>query len=181
MEEQYRGIVSNIRKLGWLQWKKMFFLMLLLVITVIAISSSLPMNENQSSDILRDFENNLPEIDTQPILANNFFIASIMMIPIFGLAIGVMVLQTTGIFIAATGISVDIPGIFLLLSLLVFPFTWLEFISYAAAMTQSVFLILGLSRKNLKKELMRTIFLLITIFIMLLIAAFIETILIYLV
>lgn len=178
MEEQSRGIMANIRNFGWRQWKRVFFLMLLFVIIIIAIGSSSPLSENQSSDILREFENNLPEIDTQPIFSNNFIIALIMIIPIFGLAIGVIVLHSTGIIIAATGMSVDIPGILLLLSLLVFPFSWLEFLSYAAAMTQSVFLVLGLFRKHFKNELIRTAFLLITIFVMLFVAAFIETVLI---
>ncbi|MFC1754148.1 stage II sporulation protein M [Thermoproteota archaeon] len=178
MEEQSPGIMVNIRNLSWRQWKRVFLLMLLFVLIMIAIGSSSPLSENQSSDILREFENNLPEIDTQPIFTNNFIIASIMVIPIFGIAIGVMILYTTGVIIAATGMSVNIPGILLLLSLLVFPFSWLEFLSYAAAMTQSIFLVLGLFRKHLKKELIRTAFLLITIFIMLFVAAFIETVLI---
>lgn len=180
MKEKIIEIITNIRNLGWRQWKRVFLLMLIFVIIVIAIGSSSSLSINQSSDILREFENNLPEIDTNPIFANNFLISSIMFIPLFGLVIGVIILHTTGVVIAATGMSVDIPGIFLLLSLLVFPFSWLEFISYAAAMTQSIFILLGIFRRFIIKEMFRTVILLSATFIMLFIAAFIETILILL-
>lgn len=180
MKEKIPEIIVNIRNIGWRQWKRVFFLMLLFVIIVIAIGSSSSLSVNQSSDILREFENNLPEINTKPIFANNFLISLLMFIPIFGLVIGVIILHTTGVVIAATGMAVDIPGIFLLLSLLVFPFSWLEFISYAAAMTQSIFLILGVFRRCITKEMFRTVILLIVTFIILFIAAFIETVLILL-
>jgi len=156
----------------------LFVANLLLVIIVIAIGSFSPLSTSESEDILEGFESSLPEIATEPIFANNFLIAAIMFIPVLGPIIGIIILHTTGVVIAASGMSVNLPGILLLLGLLVFPFAWLEFISYSIAITQSIFLVIGLLRGRFKNELFRTAFLILTVFVMLFVAAFIEAILI---
>ncbi len=178
MEDQSVGIKARIRNLGWGQWKWLFLMNLLFVIIVIAIGTSTPLSTSEGEEILEGFESSLPDIATTPIFFNNFLIAVIMFIPVFGPTIGTIILHTTGVVIAAAGMSADIPGILLLLGLLIFPFAWLEFISYSIAITQSIFLIIGLLRKHFKKELVRTAFLILTVFVMLFVAAFIEAILI---
>ena len=178
MEEQSPGIKSRIRNLGWRQWKWLFLVNLLFVIIVIAIGASTPLSTSEGEDVLENFESSLPDISTTPIFINNFLISVIMFIPVFGPTIGTIILHTTGVVIAAAGMSANTPGILLLLGLLIFPFAWLEFISYSIAITQSIFLVIGLLRSRFKNELFRTVFLILTVFVMLFVAAFIEAILI---
>jgi len=178
MEDQSVGIKARIRSLGWRQWKWLFLVNLLFVIIVIAIGSSSPLSAIEGEEILENFESSLPDIATTPIFINNFLIAVIMFIPVLGPTIGTIILHTTGVVIAATAMSVNLPGVLLLLSLLIFPFAWLEFISYSIAITQSIFLVIGLLRSRFKNELFRTVFLILTVFVMLFVAAFIEAILI---
>ena len=178
MEDQFPGIVATLKNFGWRQWKWVFLFTLFLIIIIIAIGSSSTLSTTESSDILEQLKSQLPKVDTAPIFVNNFLIAAFMFVPILGPAAGVIILHTTGVVIAASSVSANLPGVFILLGLLVLPFTWLEFISYSIAMTQSIFLTLGFFRRSLKKELRRTAFLLIVVFIMLLVAAFIETFLI---
>ena len=178
MEDQSVGLKDKIRSLGWRQWKWLFLMNLLFVIIIIAIGSSSSLNTSEGEEILESFESNLPDIATTPIFINNFLIAVIMFIPFLGPLMGTIILHTTGVVIAATAMSVNLSGVRLLLGLLIFPFAWLEFISYSIAITQSIFLVIGLLRGRFKNELFRTAFLILTVFLMLFIAAFIEAILI---
>jgi hypothetical protein len=178
MEDQSVGLKDKIRSLGWRQWKWLFLMNLLFVIIIIAIGSSSSLNTSEGEEILESFESNLPDIATTPIFINNFLIAVIMFIPFLGPLMGTIILHTTGVVIAATAMSVNLSGVWLLLGLLIFPFAWLEFISYSIAITQSIFLVIGLLRSRFKNELFRTAFLILTVFVMLFIAAFIEAILI---
>lgn len=174
MEDQPKGIREFIKNLEWRRWKRVFLFFLLLTIIVISIGSSTTLSEDEGSELLEDLESRLPEPTTQPIFTNNFAIAVLMFAPVLGPVIGIIILYTTGVVIAAAAASVNLPGILLILALLLLPFTWLEFISYSIAMTQSVFLIKGLFRKSVKKELARTGLLLIIVFAMLLTGAFVE-------
>ncbi|MFQ6135356.1 MAG: stage II sporulation protein M [Nitrososphaerales archaeon] len=174
MEDQPQRIREFIGNLEWRRWKQVFLLFLLLTITVIAIGSSTTLSVEEGSELLEEFESRLPQSTTQPIFTNNFVIAVLMFVPGLGPAAGVLILYTTGVVIAATGLSVNLPGILLLLALLLLPFAWLEFISYSIAMTQSVFLVVGFVRRSVKRELVRTGLLLIVVFAMLLAGAFIE-------
>ena len=178
MEDQSVGLKDKIRSLGWRQWKWLFLVTLLFVIIVITIGSVSSLSTNEGEEILENFESNLPDIATTPIFINNFLIAVIMFIPFLGPLMGTIILHTTGVVIAATAMSVNLSGVWLLLGLLIFPFAWLEFISYSIAITQSIFLVIGLLRSRFKNELFRTAFLILTVFVMLFIAAFIEAILI---
>jgi hypothetical protein len=178
MEDQSVGLKDKIRSLGWRQWKWLFLVTLLFVIIVITIGSVSSLSTNEGEEILESFESNLPDIATTPIFINNFLIAVIMFIPVLGPIMGTIILHTTGVVIAATAMSVNLPGVWLLLGLLIFPFAWLEFISYSIAITQSIFLVIGLLRSRFKNELFRTAFLILTVFVMLFVAAFIEAILI---
>ncbi len=178
MEDQSVGLKDKIRSLGWRQWKWLFLMNLLFVIIIIAIGSSSSLNTSEGEEILESFESNLPDIATTPIFINNFLIAVIMFIPFLGPLMGTIILHTTGVVIAATAMSVNLSGVWLLLGLLIFPFAWLEFISYSIAITQSIFLVIGLLRSRFKNELFRTAFLILTVFVMLFAAAFIEAILI---
>lgn len=164
-----------VRSLGWRRWRQTFLLFLLLTVVTISIGSSATLSKEESSRIQENLEKNLPKNPTPSnIFTNNFTIASIMLIPGLGIIAGAFVLYNTGLAIAATGLSVNLHGVILMLALLLLPFTWLEFISYSAAMTQSIFLTVGLARRQFRRELIRTAILLTLILTMLLSAAIIE-------
>ncbi len=178
MFERINDIAEFIRKMEWREWRRVFLLFLFLIIIVIATGSSMPLNEEEASVFLELMESGLPEPGIQTIFTHNFAIAALMFTPAYGLLVGVITSYNTGLAIAAIGLSINFSGILLLLTMFLLPFTWLEFISYSIAMTQSVYLIIALVRRNIIKELMRTGILLAMVFLMLLIGAFIEFILI---
>jgi uncharacterized membrane protein SpoIIM required for sporulation len=98
-----------------------------------------------------------------------------MLVPVLGVAAGLIILFDTGLAITTLAQPTNIPGVLIFLGLLVLPFSWLEFFAYSAAMTQSVLLTVALlRRRNVKKELIRTGLVWSGMFVVLLAAAFIE-------
>jgi hypothetical protein len=93
---------------------------------------------NQQISDLRD------NISVQYIFGNNLLICLIMFIPAVGPIFGFYALYNTGAAIEAQIIASSTTGISPLLAffvLFLFPFTWLEFISYSTAFAESVWLI----------------------------------------
>lgn len=121
---------------------------------------------------------------TGAIFENNFLICLIMFIPVVGVILGSIVMFNTGSAIQAqivvynTTKGTNIPPILELLTLFIFPFTWLEFISYSTAFSESFWFI----RRGLQGKWLREIinlFKLVAITAVLLAAgAFIEALLI---
>jgi hypothetical protein len=178
MNKNRKLIIDFINRFEWRRWKRVFLIFIVITLVTISIGSLTPLSEEESSELVEELESRLPEASTQPIFVNNFLIAVLMFIPALGVVSGVFIIYSTGIVISAIGTSLELPGILLIFSLLFLPFTWLEFISYSVAMTQSVFIIIGLINHNLKKELVRTVFLIFSVFVLLLAGAFIEAIII---
>jgi hypothetical protein len=178
MNVSKKVILDFVNNFEWSKWKRLFLIFLIITVIIIFIGSSTPLSEEESSQLVEELENRLPAVSTHPIFINNFLISVLMFIPALGVASGLFIIYSTGIAISAIGSSMDLPGFLLFLSLLFLPFTWLEFIAYSLAMTQSVFIILGIINHAFKKELKRTAFLLLIVFFLLLSGAFIEVIIV---
>jgi hypothetical protein len=94
------------------------------------------------------------------IFWNNFEICLMMFIPIVGVAIGGIVLFNTGSYIAAQTLfennnkGLSISPLLVLLFLFIFPFTWLEFISYSTAFSESFWFIKRALQGKWMRELM---------------------------
>ena len=113
------------------------------------------------------------------IFGNNLMYCMIMFIPFLGPLYGVYVLFSTGRVIAAIGVVSKVNPLLLLLTTFIFPFAWLEYISYAIAISESFWLTLMLIRHRFKSELASTAKAISLCALLLLVAAFIEMIVIY--
>jgi len=77
---------------------------------------------------------------TIAIFVNNCRICLIMFIPIVGAVFGALSLFSTGVAINALSIVQGVPSNLMLLSLIIGPIFWIEFIAYSMGMTESVWL-----------------------------------------
>jgi hypothetical protein len=90
------------------------------------------------------------------IFQNNFAICLVSFIPVGGTIFGYYVLYNTGTYIAAESISNGLPPLVVILFLFIFPFTWLEFLAYSTALSESFLLIWRIIKGKGKKELVNT-------------------------
>jgi hypothetical protein len=140
-----------------------FFLFTILV-TVVGILT--PMSPQQIADENNDLNKTQQQIQsmdlahrTAAIFLNNFEICLLMFVPFVGIVIGTIVLFNTGSVLAAQTITLNaskvtgLPAILVFALLFVFPFAWLEFISYSTALSESFWLI----RRGLQGEWKREI------------------------
>lgn len=171
------GVRGLMAQFDWRFWRRIFLAFLLLTVIVILVGSTVPLSGQELADIQKNLENTLPKSpDTFFIFRNNFGIASLMFVPILGPIAGVIVLFDTGLAISSLAQPSNLPGFLIFLGLLILPFSWLEFVSYSAAMTQSILLTFRLIRRQgVRNELIRTGIIWAAVLVVLLTSAFIET------
>jgi hypothetical protein len=134
----------------------LFAILVTIVGTLAPLSSQQIANENNE---LNKTQQEIQGMDfahrTAAIFLNNFEICLLMFVPIFGVVFGSIVLFNTGSVLAAETITINrsIPPVLVFALLFVFPFTWLEFISYSTALSESFWLI----RRGLQGEWKREI------------------------
>ena len=149
----------------------------LLALAMIGASSHLSSGDAES--IIERVKAIMP---TEPtpyfIFMNNERIALVMLIPILGLILGGFAIYNTGVIFAASGVLKGASGIDLLLNTAAYPFFWLEFLAYAAAMTQCIYLTTGIFRKRIRSELKPTLYTIVSSAALLLLGAWIEAALI---
>jgi len=164
-----------------------FFLFAILVTVVgvlLPLSAQEATNENnqlnqtqqqiQSMDLLRR---------TAAIFQNNFEICLLMFIPVAGLVLGSIALFNTGSYIQAETIventtkGYNIPAILALALLFIFPFTWLEFISYSTAFSETFWFIRRGLEGKWRREIVNLFKLVLITAVLLAAGAFIEALL----
>ena len=140
-----------------------FFLFAILV-TIVGILAPMSSQQiaNENSD-LNTTQKQIQSMDlahrTAAIFLNNFEICLLMFVPFVGIVFGTFVLFNTGSVLAAQTITLNasnntsIPPVLVFALLFLFPFTWLEFISYSTAISESFWLI----RRGLQGEWKREI------------------------
>lgn len=164
-----------LKKIFTKKWTNLFIINLAIIFLFGLIGSSIPLNTQQTTEILDQLEEILPEnITEKTIFINNYKIALLMMIPFIGLIFGTLVIFQTGTAFGAVASIAGTHGIIFYLLTALTPFFWLEFIAYSASMTQGIFIVNGLRNKSIKNELIRTLAVIIFNFILLLVGAFIE-------
>ena len=97
-----------------------------------------------------------------------------MIIPIIGLLFAIITIYQTGIVFAAMASIENLSGTLLYLVTALTPFFWLEFITYAANITQGIFIFLALLKKQIRNEAMRTIIIITMSFAFLITGSIIE-------
>ena len=140
-----------------------------------------PLSEEEAAEINQELNKTRELImsadflrGTTMIFGNNFVLCLIFFIPIFGLVFGFYVLYSTGVVIAAESVSIGVHPLVGLFSLFIFPFTWLEFLAYSAAFSQSIWLTYRTIKHAWKKELINTCIIVSICAVTLLAAAAIE-------
>ena len=135
---------------------------LFLNILVTSAGALSKVEDPQAQLIARDFkemEKMLRTVGVQLIFGNNMMYCLVMFIPFLGPISGFYVLYSTGRVLAALGYVLGLDPLLLFSSLLIYPHSWLEFISYSLAISESIRLsiyVLKYRLKRLKAELPRT-------------------------
>jgi len=156
-------------------WINSFIFVLIFTVLIGAIGSAFPLNVEQVSEKLKEYEEFIPDdIDGKIIFLNNYRISLIMLLPVLGFVIGLYIIFQTGMIFGAVGASAGFSGILLYVSVALTPFFWLEFIAYAASMTESIYIIRGLVKRKFKIEFTRVLAIIIINFVLLGIGALIE-------
>jgi len=164
------------------------FSLCFLLLIVITVSGTLtPLTLEEAKDLSKDLEQTQGDIMNMTVLSgtllifrNNFMISLLMFIPFFGPFFGGYVTHNTGVVIAAESLTSPspVPPTLVLLVLFVFPFTWMEFIVYSLAFSESLWLSWSLIKHKGREELLTTLILILVCLLVLLAAAFIEMVLI---
>jgi len=136
-----------------------FFLFAILVTIVGILNPMSPQQIASENNDLNKTQQQIQKMDlahrTAAIFLNNFEICLLMFVPFVGIIFGTFVLFNTGSVLAAQAITLypNFPPVLVFALLFVFPFTWLEFISYSTGLSESFWLI----RRGLQGELKREI------------------------
>ncbi|MGB9853454.1 MAG: stage II sporulation protein M [Candidatus Bathyarchaeales archaeon] len=156
----------------------MFFL-LSFIVTIAGVLT--PLSTKEAEEINKEMEQMQESVSnagafrgTAFIFGNNFMLCLLFFIPIAGPFFGCYVLYSTGVVIAAQSISASIHPVLTLLLLFIFPFTWLEFLAYSAAFSQSVWLTWRIIQHKARREFVNTCIMISICAIMLLAAAIVE-------
>ena len=161
--------------------RRVYLIILIVLISIVLASSSIPIDQSEAKQIMDNLENIIPgDPTTFPIFQNNMQIVLLMMVPVLGLIIGPYALYNTGLVFSASGVISGFPGILMLLIIFIMPFSWLEFLSYAAAITQGLYLIWAIKKKRLRIEIRNTLRVIGIVAILLFVGAWIEEIFIQL-
>jgi hypothetical protein len=142
-----------------------------------------PLNPEETTDLGKGLEEtqttieNLPELQQVSfIFGNNFMICLIGFVPIIGPIFEFYVLYSTGVTITAyvTYQNLQASPMLLFASLFILPFTWLEFLAYSSAISESFWLTWQLMHRKGKKEVRNSCIMISICAAILLVAAIIE-------
>ena len=162
--------------------KRILTIVVFFVISLIVTSAGAltPLNVQDANSINQEIEQLRQNISVQHVFGNNLMLCLPMFIPFVGPIFGLWVLYNTGVVIAAETIatSPQVSPLLTLFMLFVFPFTWMEFISYSTGFAESVWLIRRGTQGLGKRELKNAAILIAIVAVMLLLAAIIEVALI---
>ncbi|MDS0257002.1 stage II sporulation protein M [Thermoplasmatales archaeon AK] len=171
---------------GKIRTGRIFITVFIIEIAIYLVVSSI---EFKNPQLLSQFESQQSSIDSLSIAGmfisifpHNLFAASLEVIPLIGQVFFLISNVETAMIISLEGGSLHINGLFIFLSLAIFPHTWLELPSYAIATTSSISLIYGLLKRgyNRKEAGIQFIFFYLLIVLELGIAGIFESVEIYL-
>lgn len=142
-----------------------------------------PMSAQDAQSRNNDLEQTQQDVQNMPlasgalyIFRNNFVISLLTFIPFAGPFFGAFVMYNTGLIIGAqtTVTSPNVSPVLVLFFLFLFPFTWMEFIAYSAAFSESIWLAWSIIKRKPRNELVNALIVLLFCLGILLAAAFIE-------
>jgi hypothetical protein len=165
--------------------KRIITIAIFFILGIIAtsIGAMQTLTQQEATDINNELDQLRSNVTVQYIFGNNLFICLLMFIPVFGWIFGFIALYNTGVVIAAQSMTSAAHGVsplLLFFTLFLFPFTWLEFISYSVGFAESFWLLLrGIQRlmnkiPSFRRELRNLSMLITIVTLMLLAGAVIE-------
>jgi len=154
-----------------------FFVVALIVTAAGALT---PLSIQDANSLNQEIEQLRQNISVQYVFGNNLMLCLPMFIPFVGPVFGLWVMYNTGVVIAAETIAVSpqVSPLLTLLTLFLFPFTWMEFISYSTGFAESVWLIRRGMQGMGKREIKNAAILIAIVAVILLLAAIVEVALI---
>jgi len=139
-------------------------IMLAAALIVCAIGTFLPVDQETMSNVSRELEEirsfirNLDFLSASLyIFSHNLILCLVMFIPLFGLGFGMYVMLSSGYAIEIDALTHQVPPPLVFVSLFLMPYFWMELISYASAMSQSILIAWGLYKKEFKRTLTETL------------------------
>jgi len=161
--------------------KRLYLFLFVLVVTIVltTLGSLVPINRQFAEQITAPLNQTLSQNQKtgtlpQALFFHNFLICLLMFIPIFGTTFGFISLFITGYALGGISLLQNVPPLRNLSLLLVTPHTWLEFIAYSLAISESIWLMRRLIQKRFS-ELKNTMILIGVCAGLLALAAIIET------
>jgi len=137
---------------GVLMLRRLFILTFLLEMLVYIVISALPITDPSLLAVVQGEQN---AIHSKPFLTvlfsifpHNMLIATLEVVPLIGQFFFVFSTVETSVVIAVEGTSLHTSGIFVFITLALFPHTWLELPSYAIATSTSIYLIYLIARRR---------------------------------
>lgn len=180
--------VTRLRETGiirvWQIGRRRSRIMVFLLVFIICISATLAgvmshVDTKQAHKIVNEVDK-LREITSSIrmgvplIFGNNLMHTLIMFAPIIGPCWGLFVLYNTGTAYAAYAILYEVSPLVLFSSAFILPFTWMEFLSYALAISESLWITYALLKRNIRRELVLATIMIAICNILLLLGALIE-------
>ncbi|MCL7393044.1 MAG: hypothetical protein LZ170_06220 [Thaumarchaeota archaeon] len=141
--------------LGSIQIKKraLLFIITTIALMVVLLSGSLvTLTQEESEEKIQQVSELLRDITVWKIFFNNFQIALLMFIPVFGTFIGGYIIYSTGTVFAAYSVQSSIPAVYLVGLSLLSPYGILEFLGYGLAMSEGFLIIYSAFKKKLGSE-----------------------------
>jgi len=153
-------------------------IMFIILILTTLVGANLQIDPSEARDIVKSLEETIPHLGLSGIFGNNFMHCLIMFTPVFGPVWAGYVLYSTGRGLAAFGyVNKTSPNLLFAVTFLL-PHAWLEYLSYALAVSQSIWLVLMARRHQFRAEL-KNLYKMVTVCaLLLLLAAFIEILII---
>jgi uncharacterized membrane protein SpoIIM required for sporulation len=140
------SIVDTLKMIAGRRWPLIVALFVLEIATIVAVSnigfspSELSSYENQYNS-LAPVLNATASSQVDAIFANNLKVATIELVPAFGLLLlGISIYETARV-VEVIGVIKGVPVVFALVNLFILPSTWLELPAYAIAAAESVYLV----------------------------------------
>jgi len=166
------------RRIGTLKSRLIIFaIALILSLAVTSLGATAKLETSEAQDIVQETNTvrDALEVAGVPIIFGNNLMQTLMMfIPGLGSLWGFYVLYNTGRVIAAIGIVAKVDPLLLFASLFIYPFAWLEYISYSLAISESLWLAYAAVRHSFKRELVTACKVIAICAVLLLLAAFME-------
>ncbi len=176
-----RIIKSRAAKIHWTGSLKsrvlVFLIILVLCISITLISALTGIERSEANEIMQEMskmEDVIKSAGVQIIFGNNLIHTLIMFIPLAGPCWGTYVLYNTGRVFAAYSILYDVDPATLFSMILIHPFAWMEYLSYALAISESLWMIYAVIKRNFRNEIIVASVTIVVCNVILLLAALVE-------